>query len=41
MKQNWERQKNVEKENDTGGSENGIPDLNFLKPFEFEPTTKK
>ena len=32
MKQNWERQKNIEKENNTDESdfsENEIPDLNF------------
>ena len=32
MKQNWERQKNIEKENNTDENdfnENEIPDLNF------------
>ena len=41
MKQNWERQKkNMEKEknsNESDFSENETPDLNSLKPFEFEP----
>ena len=40
MKQNWERQKNKEKENDSDESdfsENEIPDLNSLRPFKFEP----
>ena len=34
--------KNIEKENNTNESdfsENEIPDLNFLKPFEFEAKT--
>ena len=40
MKQNWERQKNKEKENDSDESdfsENEIPHLNSLRPFKFEP----
>ena len=40
MKQNWEREKNMEKENNTDESnfsENEIRDLHSLKPFEFEP----
>ena len=42
MKQNWERQKSKEKENDSDESdfsENEIPDLNSLRPCEFEPKT--
>ena len=42
MKQNWERQENMKKENNTDESdfsENEISDLNSLKPFEFEPKT--
>ena len=42
MKQNWERQKKHGKENNSDESdfsENEIPDLNSLKPFEFEPKT--
>ena len=38
-----ERQKNMEKENNIDESdfnENEIPDLNSLKPFEFEPKNK-
>ena len=38
MKQNWERQKNMEKENNNDKSdfsENEIPDLNSLKPFKL------
>ena len=40
MKQNWERQKKTWKKNNTNESdfsENEIPDLISLKPFEFEP----
>ena len=33
----WESQKNIEKENNS--DENEIPDLNSLKPSEFEPKT--
>ena len=36
MKQNWERQKNIEKENnsyESEFSENEIPDSNSLKPL--------
>ena len=39
MKQNWERQKNMEKENNNDKSdfsENEIPDLSSLKLFKFE-----
>ena len=41
MKQNWERQKKKHENNSNEGdfSENEIPDLNSLKPFEFEPKT--
>ena len=42
MKQNWKRQKNLEKENNNDKrdfSEKEIPDLNSLKPFKFEPKT--
>ena len=48
MKQNCKKKKkrkkrkNKEKENNSDESdfsENEIPDLNFLKPFEFEPKT--
>ena len=40
MKQNWERQKKHENNsNESDFSENEIPDLNSLKPFEFEPKT--
>ena len=42
MKQNRERQKKMEKENSSDErdfSENEIQDLNFLKPFKFEPKT--
>ena len=42
MKQNWERQKKHGKENNSDESdfsENEIPDLNSLKPFEFERKT--
>ena len=40
MKQDWKRLKNMEKENNSDESdfsENEILDLNFLKPFKFEP----
>ena len=39
MKQNWERQKKHGKNNtdESGFNENEIPDLNSLKPYEFEP----
>ena len=43
MKQNWERQKNLEKQNDSDESdfsENEILDLNSLRPFKFEPKNK-
>ena len=39
MKENWERPKKHGKKNNTDESdlnENEIPDLNSLKPFEFE-----
>ena len=42
MKQNWERQKKHGKRNsidESGFSENEIPDLNSLKASEFEPKT--
>ena len=45
LKQNWERQekhRKQKKENNTDESdftENETPDLNSLKPFEFEPKT--
>ena len=42
MKQNWERQKKRGKRNNSDESdfgENEIPDLNSLKPFEFEHKT--
>ena len=41
MKQNWERQKKKHENNsnESDFSENEIPDLNSLKPFEFEPKT--
>ena len=39
MKQNEKDRKNMEKENNSNESENEIPHLNFLKPFEFEPKT--
>ena len=42
MKENWERLKKHGKRNYTNESdlsENEIPDLNSLKPFEFEPKT--
>ena len=41
-KQNWERQKNMQKENNSDESdlsENEISDLNSLKSFDFEPKT--
>ena len=45
-KKRWNKtakdRKNKEKENNTNESdfsENEIPDLNYLKPFEFEPKT--
>ena len=38
MKQNWKDRNNMEKKNNSNDfSENEIPDLNSLKPFEFEP----
>ena len=47
LRQNWDKtekdRKNMEKENNTDESdfsENEIPDLNSLKPFEFEPKNK-
>ena len=45
LKQNWERQekhRKQKKENNSDESdftENETPDLNSLKPFEFEPKT--
>ena len=42
MKQLWKTEKNMQKENNNDESdfgENEIPDLNSLKPFEFEPKT--
>ena len=39
MKQNEKDRKNMEKENNSNESENEIPHLNFLKPFEFERKT--
>ena len=42
MKQNWGRQKKHGKRNNTNESDfskNEIPDLNSLKPLEFEPKT--
>ena len=42
MKQNWEREKNMEKENNSDESdfsENEIPDLNPLKAFKFKTKT--
>ena len=47
-KKRWNKtakdRKNKEKENNTNESdfsENEIPDLNYLKPFEFEPKTNR
>ena len=43
MKQNWERQKSMDKQNDSDESdfsENEILDLNSLRPFKFEPKNK-
>ena len=41
MKQNWERQEKHNNTEESDFSENEIPDLSSLKPFEFEPKRKR